>query len=101
MSPEKDAPRPTKAAIESLAQSLVQRRVDSAEKAAASAAKLAEVREQLRAAERQYRTDYSSALNNSWTARELASLGITAPAEQRQTVRRAKPTKSGRATERS
>lgn len=87
MSTDHATTRPTKADIETLARSLVQRRVDSADKAITSAAEVADIREQLRAAEKQYQRDYNNALDNSWTPKELASLGITAPTNQRKRAR--------------
>ena len=94
MSTDHDTRRPTKADIENLARSLVQRRVDSADKAITSATEVAEARERLRAAEKQYQRDYTNALDNSWTPKELASLGITAPTEHRRRARPRTTTKS-------
>lgn len=75
--------RPTQEVIRELANSLVQRRIDTAEKVASSAVELANARQQLAAAEKQYNRHYQEALDSSWTTKELTALGVPALTRKR------------------
>ncbi|MFZ2173754.1 MAG: hypothetical protein WAW17_06895 [Rhodococcus sp. (in: high G+C Gram-positive bacteria)] len=67
---------PTEADIEALANNQVQRRIETGKKVAATLAELTAARTSVASLEAKYKDEYSAALDSSWTAKELSSLGI-------------------------
>lgn len=86
--------KPSAAVIEELANQLVQRRIDTANKVANAAEELAVAREQLSTAEKLYKQHYQEALANSWTPKELSALGIPSLPRKRASSRSTKPSTS-------
>lgn len=84
---------PTVEAIEALANRQVQNRIETGKKLAATLRELTEARTLLTELEARYKTDYDAAIASSWTASELASIGIE-PTKPKRTGRAA--TKSTR-----
>ena len=73
---ETSTPTPTAEAIEELANRQVQSRIETGKKVAATLRELSEARALLVELETRYKEDYDAAIASSWTAPELASIGI-------------------------
>ena len=89
------ATTPTEADIEALANNQVQRRIETGKKVAATLTELTSARATVAALEDKYKDEYSAALDSSWTAKELASIGIE-PLKPKRTRRAAKSTARSR-----
>jgi len=73
---ETNTPTPTSEAIEELANRQVQNRIETGKRVAATLRELTEARALLNELETRYKSDYDAAIASSWTAPELASIGI-------------------------
>ncbi len=90
---------PTAEAIEELANRQVQSRIETGKKVAATLRELSKARALLAELETRYKADYDAAIASSWTAPELASIGID-PAKPKR-ARRAAQKNSRRQTSRT
>lgn len=81
---------PTPEAIEELATRQLQNRIETGKKVAATLRELTEARALLTELESRYKADYDAAITSSWTAPELASIGIepTKPKRARRTAQK-------------
>lgn len=93
---ETNTPTPTAEAIEELANRQVQNRIETGKKVAATLQELTEARALLAELEARYKSDYDAAIASSWTAPELASIGIEPTKPKR--ARRTTPKNSRRQT---
>ncbi len=85
---------PTPDAIEALANKQVEARIASGKKVAATLQELNEARALVAELEDRYKSDYADAIRSTWTAAELASIGIE-PLKPKRT-RRSSPKASAR-----
>jgi len=87
---ETNTPTPTPEAIEELANRQVHNRIETGKKVAATLRELIDARALVTKLEARYKTDYDAAITSSWTAPELASIGIepTKPKRARRTTQK-------------
>ncbi|WP_454837007.1 hypothetical protein [Rhodococcus qingshengii] len=79
---------PTESDIEALATRQVENRIETGKKLAATLRELSEARALVAELEAKYQAAYDAAITSSWTAPELASIGIesTKPKRARRTA---------------